>query len=349
MLTPVPIIIINWNGIDDTLECIDSVLKQDFTDFQIHLIDNDSDNDEGIRLAEQFKGSNKITVYQNEDNLGFAIGHNRWYEQYSPEYKSPYIVLLNNDTSVEPNWLNELISCAKKNQADIIASKMIDYYDRSKMDNAGHKMINTGEILPIGHGEPIEKYDEEFENIGACAGACLYTTKLIDHLGFFDPYFSTGYEDAEFGLRAVIANYKSIYCPKAIVYHKMGQSIKKIFDSKYALMIQTSILYTYFKLMPTFKIFTDIPSFIFKFISMLIIDLVFWRPKYLKILIDSWKNLWNIRSLVGMKRKIYYSKLEESIRIGSLFKKIQFFLWFDLKRFWKLIISNNNSSIDQYR
>jgi len=343
----IPIIIINWNGIEDTKECVQSVLLQDYEHFEIHLIDNSSNNHEGNILSKLYINYKNIIVHLNDVNLGFAKAHNQWY-QHIDKNKFKYIALLNNDTAVEHNWLSELVKAGNKHNAGMVSSKMINYYDRTIMDNAGHKMINTGEILPIGNGESILNYNIEFENMGACAGACLYNVELINHLGFFDPHFSTGYEDAEFGLRANIAKYKTIYCPKAIAYHKMGQSIKKIFNEKYSLMIQTSILYSYFKLMPLSKIILDIPSFIFKYISMIIIDIIFWRPKYLKIIFSSWRNIWNLKSSVLHARKKYFSTISDQLSLFQLFKKIDFFLWFDIKRFVKIFIRNKNSSLDSY-
>lgn len=344
-----PIIILNWNGIDDTTECINSVLQLENSVFHIYLVDNASDNNEGDQLESLYADSDNITVIQNTENLGFTGAHIRiWEEVFANQKDLEFITLLNNDTTVDSNWLTALLSEAHLKKADIVSSKMIQYYERSKMDNAGHKMINTGEILPIGHGDPIENYDSDLENIGACAGACLYRASMIKQIDFFDPEFTTGYEDAEFGLRATIAGYKSVYSPKAIVYHKMGQSVKKIFNETYALMIQTSILYSYFKLMPRMRILLDIPSFIFKFLSMLIIDILFLRFGYLRILFKSWISVWNKRSIIKSSRAKFYDKGLPYLSSSQIRSKIEFFLWFDIKRFWNGIILNRDNSLDQY-
>jgi len=317
--------------------------------FHVYLIDNASENNEGEKLDRLYAANDRVTVFHNVKNLGFAGAHIKiWRDIFLNQHDTEFIALLNNDTIVDPKWLESLIGHAKEYNADIVASKMIQYFDRLKMDNAGHQMINTGEILPIGHGKPIENYKSVIENLGACGGACLYRTDMIRKIDFFDSIFTTGYEDAEFGLRAIMAGYKSIYSPNAVVYHKMGQSIKKVFNMEYSLMIQTSILYSYFKLMPKARILIDIPSYIFKNISMIIIDILFLRFTYLKILFKSWISVWQKRKLIQKARAEFYSKELPHLSSSEIRSKINFFLWFDMKRFWNGIILNKSNSLDKY-
>lgn len=128
----------------------------------------------------------------------------------------------------------------------------------------------------------------------------------------------------------------------------MGQSIKKVFNREYSLMIQTSILYTYFKLMPQHKILHDAPSIIFKYVSMIIIDILFFRIKYLKILVKSWRNIWNQRSVIINNRRLFFQSTESVLSFSELRAKIKWFFPFDCKRFWKILILGDNSSIDEY-
>jgi len=247
----IPIIILNWNGLSDTIECMQSLRHLDPSSYEVILIDNGSSLDEQQELTSLYNKSNLITLVFNDYNKGFTDGNKDMVDEIIKNDNPPqYIALLNNDTVIHPNWINELITCANTEKADIVSSKMINYYDRRIIDNLGHFMLNTGEILPLGHGRPINNYNEMFENIGACGGAVLYRTQMIKEIGFFDPYFNTGYEDAEFGLRAHLLGYKCIFCPSAIVYHKVSRSIKKIRDNSYLQKIQRNIFYTYVKLMP---------------------------------------------------------------------------------------------------
>lgn len=349
MPAPTPIIILNWNGLADTLECLESVLKTQGTDFIIYLVDNASQDNSQAVLRKQYGKHPKINLIFNKENLGFTRGNNLILRQLLQQPNIPeYIALLNNDTVIEPTWLKNLLQSAKTHQAGIVASKMIDYFEREKMDNAGHMMLNTGEVIPVGHGQPVSNFNIATENIGACAGAALYSTKMLVDIGIFDEHFTTGYEDAEFGIRAVVAGYKSWYEPSAVVYHKMGQSIKKIFNFDYSLSIQKHILYSYFKLMPLPVILLAIPSFLFKYLAMLTINIIFWRKKFLKLMIQSiWGTFSEDWHLIKRARKQFKSNHK---RIGTLrlLRKQTFFLWFDVSRFYKYFIQNKPSAFDTY-
>ena len=344
-MEPIPIAIINWNGLEDTKECITSVLASRNMEFKIYLLDNASAKNEYETLEELYQNE-PVSVHQSETNLGFTGGSNLLFDLIFQESKSEYIVLLNNDTIVDELWLSELVSHAKTQDSHIVSSKMISYYNRDSMDNAGHMMLNTGEIIPIGHGRPKAEHDSTNTNMGACAGAALYSREMLEKIGLFDPTFSTGYEDAEMGLRAKVFGYKCTYCPTAIVYHKMGSSIRKIFNEDYSTMIQTSILYSYFKLLPKVNIIKALPSFLFKTLAMVVIDILFIRPKYLRVLFNSWKNVFKMRKKIRAERK----KLASIQKISStkISRELVFFLWFDIQRFWNIIILRKNSSIDSY-
>ena len=344
----VPIIIINWNGIEDTIECISSLKNMVYDEYHIYLIDNGSQNQEGQKLELLYSNDSKITVIQNNHNYGFTKAHIDIWENEIQKQSYKYIVLLNNDTVVDANWLQHLISFAEIQKIDVVSSKMIDFYKRDLMDNAGHQMLNTGEIIPIGFSKSIDLYNNPIENIGACAGACLYRTSMLHKIGFFDPYFTTGYEDAEFGLRATISGYKSMFNPKAIVYHKRGQSIKKVFDQDYSIMIQTSILYSYFKLVPFSNIILSTPSIIFKNLSIVIVDILFFRWHYLYIWYRSWINIFSNVSFIKQKRDDFYQENDYKIGTYQFSRLLKYFLYFDIKRFWNTIILKRGTALDNY-
>ena len=344
----IPIIILNWNGLKDTDACIEALMKQTLQTFKIYLVDNGSADDSPLRLQANYGKHPKIELILNEKNLGFTRGNNEVLSNYVlPNVDYEYVVLLNNDTVPAIDWLENLVESAKKNQADIVSSKMVDFFEPEKMDNAGHMMLNTGEVLPIGHGEPVENYTKGFENMGACAGAALYRTAMLKDIGIFDEHFDTGYEDAELGIRAVITGYKCWYEPTAIVYHKMGQSIKKIFNYEYSLTIQKHIWYSYVKLMPYRVIAMTLPSFLVKYTAMLVINLVFWRTKFMKIMFQSLKEaLWDeIDTTLEARENFYIAK---KLAVFSLLKKQHFFLWIDIKRFYKYFILHEHSALDVY-
>src|SRR5690606_19625449 len=143
-----------------------------------------------------------------------------------------------------------------------------------------------------------------------------------------------GYEDAEFGFRAFVTGHKQVFEPTAIVYHKMSESIKKIFDYNYTLRIQSDIFYSYFKLMPTWFLIINLPFFIFKYFTVFIIDVVFLRIKFLKVLFHSFFKLIFTNRIKIIKARNKFQKFN-SVKLSwwKIQQQTVFFLWFDAKRF----------------
>lgn len=343
----IPIVILNWNNIRDTKECIDSLLKENSQYFfEIYLIDNNSEETERKQLIDTFCNHEHVSLILNNENLGFAKAHNRIFEELL-KTKSTFIFVLNNDT-ILPIVTQKLLSQFVFNEKEGMASfKMMSYWNRELMDNAGHKMLSSGEIIPIGHGDSINEYKISFENIGACAGATLYNSDMLRDIGVFDEYFETGYEDAELGLRAFVAGYKSIYHPELLVYHKMGQSIKKVFNYEYTLKIQTNIFYTYLKLVHWQVIAIHFIPFVLRFLLIIIIDIIFWRPKFLKVqfhalfivLFKDFKKVCQARKNAKKWRRIPWWKL---------LMKQEFFIKRDIRSFYKFIIKGEKSYFEIY-
>lgn len=341
----IPIIIVNWNGFDDTVACIESLTNSTYQYYHIYLVDNASDQKEGGRLKTLYKYRDDVEVWLSESNLGFAKANN-WVLSTILNLDLPYLVLLNNDTIVDPEWLDKLLASAIKNKAQVISSKLVNFYNHSILDNAGHRMLNTAEIIPIGHGAASTQFENSSENLGACAAAALYDVEMIRDIGFFDDHFSTGYEDAELGLRAYLAGYRCLYEPSAKVYHKLGSSIKKVFDSNYAIMIQSSIWYTYFKLVPMPAMVVSLPFILVKQLLIVIINVIFFRWKYLGVQWSGWVQTTRYLPQILSARRAIKSK----IRRGSwtLLSEQTFFLSYDLRRFVEVYLKGRKSAIDQY-
>jgi len=345
----IPIIILNWNGIEDTLECMESIFAQTYTDYVVYLLDNGSEGNDTAILTEKYGAHPKVELILESKNHGFTLGNNLILEEYilpNPDYE--YVVLLNNDTTVPEDWLENLLGSAQTHHADMVACKMVNYYNRKRMDNAGHKMLNTAEVIPLGYAESVEAWNTPHENMGACAGAALYAVPMLCDIGIFDEYFNTGYEDAELGMRANILGYKSIYAPSAIVYHKESQSVSKIMNYEYLLKIQLNIFYSYFKLMPAFSLWLNLPSLLFKYLSILIIDVIFIRPKFLKIMLHAmYRTLFTERKTILNARHNFQRK-HRPISALKLQRKMEFFLWFDIKRFVKYVILRRKTEFERY-
>ena len=186
MSETLPIIVVNWNGLSDTIECIDSILSSDYQYINIYLVDNNSSNDEGIHLNKKYGDHPKVKVILNDTNLGFGVAHNDVISNHILGIQFNYICLINNDSIVKSDCFTTAVDFAKREKVDVLSMKLIDYFDHNKMDNAGHKLLTNGEILPIGSQSSTDLYYKEFLHIGASGGACLYSKSCIDSIGLFD-------------------------------------------------------------------------------------------------------------------------------------------------------------------
>lgn len=276
---PVPILILNWNGLADTIECVNAVLGQQDVDFHVIVADNGSDGDDYARLSERYASDSRVEIRRNEENLGFARGMNVLLHEVlaAPKSGAEFVGLLNNDAVPEPGWLAALIDAARAEGAGAAASRMLRRDDPTRLDNAGHIFLNTGEVLPRGGGQPAASFTEPVDVVGACAGACVFRLDMLEDIGLFDEFFSTGYEDAELGIRAMLAGYRQVYVPGAVVHHRIGASIDKIRDRQYAIRLQVNINYAYLKLMPVAVMAWNAPWVLARTLAMLIVPALTFR------------------------------------------------------------------------
>ncbi len=342
MAITIPVIVLNWNGIQDTMACIASLLAQEGVIAKVFLGDNNSDNGEGKTLYEAYESQARVEVILFDKNHGFAKGSNLLMEQAMQD-NPIYIAHLNNDAFAEPTWLLELYQTASQRGVDMVASKMIRFDERKVLDTVGHRMITTGEIVPIGNRESVDHYKASQENFGACAGACLYSTRMLKHIGLFDEYFHTGYEDAELGARAIVAGYKSVYSANAIVYHKVSQSVSKIFDMDYLITIQKSIYYTLLKVMPLGVIVYSMLGLLFKIPAMYLLNIITKKPKHNKMHREAIKQVWKDRAIIKANRKALFSKITP-ISTLKVRQKQSSFILFDITRLWKFRVKKSHTS-----
>lgn len=343
----IPVIVLNWNNAGDSIACIRSILAQTWGHVEVLAGDNGSELSDYNQLVREFSDDIRIRFFRFEENLGFTKAHTILIAE-ALKYNSPAIALLNNDAEAEPGWLEAMMQCAKETNAGMITSKMLSYHHPEIMDNAGHFMLNTGEIIPLGHGEPASAYKERFYNIGPCAGACLYNSAMLKKTGLFDDYFETGYEDAELGLRAIAAGYTSVFEPDAIVRHKMGVSVNKVMNFDYLKKIQLNIFYTYLKIMPAGFIFLNLPFLAFKFFAIVIIDLIFLRLRFLKmVLISHSEFLTREKDKAFRARRRYRREIPHRRSTWFFLRKTRFFLDYDIYRFYKYILLANKTQYEK--
>ncbi len=346
--TSIPVIILNWNGIDDTEKCVEHLLNQTESDVKIYLVDNGSDEDNVSRLRSLAASHENIFLRLNDKNLGFTRAHNIVLAEIISRAVPPeFIILLNNDAFAKKDWVEKLVAAANTYNADMVGGKMVNYFKKNMLDNIGHRLLNTAEIIPKGSGEKNEVYNDVHENVGPCAGAALYRTAMLREIGLFDEFFETGYEDAELGVRGTILGYKSIFTPEAIVFHKISQSVSRVRDYNYVLKTQINIFYSYIKLMPWPVLLINTPFIIFKYGLVLLLNLIFGRWFFFRVMRTAiWQTLTSKRKMILESRTAFF-KNHRPISSLSILRKMEFFLLFDVKRFTKHMLKRKPTQFEK--
>ncbi len=214
------VIIPNFNGKSHLDDCLHSLRQQTFKDFGIIMVDNASSDGSVNHVAVNFP---EVAVIQMTENTGFARAVNEGIRAAMKDSGCGYVVLLNNDTECDVRFLEELIVAANADGAGSGACKMLNFYNRKIIDDAGDFIKHHGSPYARGFGEPDSGQFNKPEYIfGACAGAAIYRAEVFLKAGYFDEEFFAYYEDVDFSFRLQLAGYKCFYNPLAVCYHKRG-------------------------------------------------------------------------------------------------------------------------------
>ncbi|VVB94965.1 Glycosyltransferase AglE [uncultured archaeon] len=221
----VVIIILNWNGREDTIECLDSLKHITYPNYEILLVDNGSTDGSVECFRERHPG---MEIIENEENLGFAEGNNVGIRRAMDE-GTDYVLLLNNDTVVDKNFLEELVTVAESDELIGLVQPKILYYDDLSINSTGFICDIFISTKHRGRYEKDEKqYDNSIEEGFFYASGCslLIKRNLLLELGneCFDRYLFAYYEDVDLSWIARLLNFKIVYCPTSTCYHKEGKT-----------------------------------------------------------------------------------------------------------------------------
>ncbi|MEW6407242.1 MAG: glycosyltransferase family 2 protein [Patescibacteria group bacterium] len=247
MQPSVCIVILNWNGLNDTIECLESLKKINYKNYRIIVVDNGSKNDEGKILKEKF--GDYIYLIQNDKNYGFAEGNNIGMK-YALKNGADYVLLLNNDTIVESNFLDELVKAISKHNKDRVemaACKILNYPDKKTINAVWSSVYKRGLFRGKGYGITDRgQYNKEKIVFGPSGCCALYSKKLLEDTKIDDDYFDKSlfayHEDIDLNFRAQLRDWKCIYAPKSVIYHKHSQSLGKESPKKSYLCLKNNLI-----------------------------------------------------------------------------------------------------------
>ncbi len=227
MLTVEPkvvIIIINWNGIRDTIECLESLKNMEYSNYSIVVVDNGSSGDDTTVLGQMFGGW--IDLLCNHTNLGFTGGNNVAI-RHALRTGVDYILLLNNDVTVEPDFLRDLVTYAETRQdVGVFGPSICSYARPSILDSTGGRVSfwrgwsannNAGVSFSQRPSNP-----EEVDFVEGCS--MLIKRSVIECIGLLDDQYFAYWEETDFCVRAKRAGFKVMVVPESRIYHKGGSS-----------------------------------------------------------------------------------------------------------------------------
>jgi GT2 family glycosyltransferase len=222
----IAIIILNWNGKEDTIECLESLKQITYPNYEILIVDNHSTDGSVECFRERYPD---VEILENEKNLGYAEGNNVGIRKVM-ERGVDYVLLLNDDTVVDKEFLGELVKAAQSDLKVGFAGPKVYYYDykgrKDVIHSAGAKIdIRRGYAPPIGANElDIGQYDI-LNKADYLEGACMLIKRnVIRDIGLLNTKYFMYWEETDWCVRAREKGYNVIYVPKARIWHKISAS-----------------------------------------------------------------------------------------------------------------------------
>lgn len=240
------IIIPNYNGLKFMEPCMAALERQTCQDFDLLVVDNGSTDGS----VEWLKEHGIPSIFLPE-NTGFSGAVNVGIKAS----KTPFVILLNNDTEAKEGYVEALIHEIERSPKIFsVSPKMIQLYHKELMDDGGDMYSIMGWAYQRGVGQEIGRYNRACNVFSACAGAAIYRREIFEEIGYFDEMHFAYLEDIDVGYRAKIAGYYNRYCPSAEIYHVgSGTSGSKYNEFKVRLAARNNV-YLNYKNMPGWQL-----------------------------------------------------------------------------------------------
>ena len=311
----VSVIIPNFNG----MAYLDGVLSglecQTVRNFEVILVDNGSSDGSCAFVASSYPWVHMIEL---PENFGFCKAVNEGIKAS----RAPYVLLLNNDIEVTPDFIEEMLAAIRRHKkAFSCAARKNQLHERERLDDAGNYYCALGWAYARGKGKDIHTCEKEEKIFASCAGAAIYRRKIFEKIGYFDEEHFAYLEDMDVGYRARINGYENWYAPKAMVYHVgSGTSGSRYnhFKTRYS---SRNNVYLIYKNMPLLQIILNLPFLIVGFgTKLLFFTLKGFGKEY----------------LAGIKNGFQISKKDRKVpfKFRNLpnYLKIQVELWINIAR-----------------
>lgn len=279
------VIIPNYNGIDYLKKCIASLNKSNYKDFEVIVVDNGSADGSADWMKAEHP---EIRLISLKENLGFAPAVNLGIEAAFTKY----VLLLNNDTEVDPDMVERLEKAIDEDEKIFsVSAKMLSLHDPELIDGAGDYYCALGWAYAYGKGKKVsEKCLKKKEIFSACAGCAIYRRDILIEIGRFDERHFAYLEDVDLGYRARINGYVNLYEPEAVCLHAGSAFSGSRYNEFKIDLSSRNNVYLIWKNMPLFQLLLNLPFLLVGFlIKILFFILKGYGKTYLKGLVKGVK------------------------------------------------------------
>lgn len=314
MINPkISIIIVNYNQVKITIDCLDSLSKIAYPNYEIILVDNNSQDDSIKKIKEKYP---KIKLIEIQENSGFTGGNNTGLKSANGDF----ILLLNNDTKVKPNFLEPLVEdMLSDSKLGIIQSKILVMDNPRFLDNVVSYQTVTGFLYHQGY---LDKDGPKYSNFlysFSAKGACILIRKEVLKLELFDDDYFAYFEETDLCWRAWLLGFKVGFEPRSIIYHKMGATSSKMNKSFVHYHSFKNRIRTIIKNADTFTLMWMLPTHIIMCIGLSIYFLFTEKNGTLSILKAFWWNIRNLYKTLSLRKKIQSSR---KVSDDEIFKQV---------------------------
>lgn len=274
----VAIIIVNWNGLEHLKLCMPSLAKQTHKAFVSYVIDNNSTDESTAYIKEHFP---EVKLIVNKENLGFAEGNNVGIRQAMADGHE-YILLLNNDTTQQPDMIEKLLDfMAEHPKVGIAQPKLLLMNHPDKLDSCGSWLTRSGFLLHVGvEATDGPKYSQSHPIFTVKGAAMIIRRQVLEEIGLFDADFFAYFEETDLCWRAWLQGWQIYYAPVSTIYHRVGGSTAKIGSPALRFHSFKNTLMSLVKNLGIPQLFIIVPLHVLSMLIFVLIYVVSFRWRY---------------------------------------------------------------------